>query len=203
MKFSTPSISTFSLIAANLFAAFGVLRLGWHPADLLLLYWFENIAVGALSVYKMATWPVPRALKMFTVPFFCVHYGLFCFGHLVFLTTLISAHGGGVFESLHRVLPGIAVFFASHAASAFVYRRMPPVVSLNSPERLIASVKSEFDQWFWRPYKRVVVMHLAVIFGFFATDFFHDIRAAALLLIVLKTVADLGSHVVLHRRASV
>ena len=73
-----------SLVVANLFPLVGVQLWGWNLTDLLMLYWLENAVVGVFTALGLlALWPErPRlatlaVVKLFSVPFFTVHYGMF------------------------------------------------------------------------------------------------------------------------------
>jgi hypothetical protein len=184
-------ISILSLLASNAVAYYGVTHWGWYPSDLLLLYWFENVAVGAVSLLMMWRLPAAKEEKKFMMPFFCLHFGMFTAVHFIFLVVMISifaSDDGGVFAALWRILPAVAAIFVSHAASFLAHHLKP------------TGEEATMDYWFIQPYKRVVVMHLVVIFGFFVAMQFNDLRAAALLLVVLKTGVDLGLHILSHRK---
>lgn len=45
--------SVLALTAANLIPVVGVLWLGWQVFALLLLFWLENVVVGAFTVLRM------------------------------------------------------------------------------------------------------------------------------------------------------
>ena len=84
------------LVAANLVPLAGVLFFGWSVFATLLLFWLENVMVGAFNVLRMlvaqpqigAMW----AAKLFMIPFFTFHYGMFVTVHGMFVLTLF---GGG------------------------------------------------------------------------------------------------------------
>ena len=84
------SPSSLALIAANLLPLWGVLAWGWPVLPLLVLFWLENVLVGLQTVLCMLLVdPEDVALwlaKLFMVPFFCLHYGMFT-----------AVHGGLVF----------------------------------------------------------------------------------------------------------
>lgn len=88
------------IVLSNAIPIAGVLFFGWPAFSLLLFYWIENVVVGAFNVLKIAvsgvTKPNPMAaFTGFLVPFFCFHYGLFCYVHGVFVLAMFS-FGGGV-----------------------------------------------------------------------------------------------------------
>ena len=60
------------------------------------LFWSENVIIGVINVLKMLTAdpesPLSWAGKLFLIPFFCVHYGMFTFINGVFV---IGLFGGG------------------------------------------------------------------------------------------------------------
>ena len=86
--------STWVLVAANLLPLWGVLAWGWPGFPLLALFWFENVVVGTLNAARMLLVDpadVPLwAGKLFMVPFFCVHYGMFTLVHGVFVFGLFG-----------------------------------------------------------------------------------------------------------------
>src|SRR4029079_8541114 len=47
--------SAYVLIAANALPLFGVLFLGWDAFSIVLVYWTENVVIGAINVLKMIT----------------------------------------------------------------------------------------------------------------------------------------------------
>lgn len=205
----TPSrrwpLSAAVLIAANIAPLIGVLAHHWTVFAVVLLYWCENVVVGVFNVLRMLCAQPQNALaqagKVFLIPFFCVHYGMFTFVHGIFVFGLF---GGGFkqrgFEGLspHAVLEavrqnglgwGVAALIASHGFSFFhnylaggEYRRVG------------------LPQLMMQPYARVVVLHLAIIGGgFFVLALGSPVPALALL-IVLKTAIDLGAHLVERRK---
>src|SRR4051812_39197593 len=53
--FADYKTSAYVLIAANALPLFGVLFLGWDAFSIVLLYWTENVVIGAINVLKMIT----------------------------------------------------------------------------------------------------------------------------------------------------
>jgi hypothetical protein len=101
--------SVVSLLLANLFPLYGVLFLGWEVFLIILLFWLENVMIGAFNVLRMLV-AAPRdgaswAKKVFLVPFFCVHYGGFCAGHGVFVVAFFGGllRGEQTFRNLEDV----------------------------------------------------------------------------------------------------
>jgi hypothetical protein len=190
--------SVFALVAANLVPVYGALFLGWETLPILLLFWVENVIIGLFNALKMLCAGQGHLLKFILVPFFCVHYGMFTFVHGVFV---MGFFGGAfrqgspfpderaVMEVVQREHLGWAIvgLFLSHALSFVLnylrggeYRQANPAALMR------------------QPYGRVVVMHLTILLGAFLIAALKTPSVALVLLVVLKVVLDVRSH--LHER---
>ena len=184
------SASSRALIAANLVPVIGMLWPGWALADLILLYWAESAIVGFYAVFKIVV--VGRRKAVFAIPIFFTYFGSFMAVHLWFvymgfvrgesletlgesLTTVVA-----IFRDLKIAL---AALLASHGVSFytnFIRRREYRGRSLI--QRVV------------EPYKRVVVMQLAVFLWGFLTMQLGSPIIALVILIVLKIVVDIRAH---------
>jgi hypothetical protein len=182
----TPA-SLWVLVAANVVPLVGVLFFGWDLGLVLLLYWAESAVLLVFSLLKLALTSGVAAL--FLIPFFLVHAGMFMGGHLVFLLAVFVAEPAAGWGSLVRdifwVLP---VFVASHGFS-FVANFRRRSESFKGHGDVMAAF-----------YKRIVVMHLTIIFGAFLTFGLGSPVWAVVLLVVLKTGIDGGAHLWERRR---
>jgi uncharacterized protein DUF6498 len=187
--------SAYVLLATNLIPLVGIALHNWTVFQVLLLYWCENVVVGGFNVLRMLTAQpkseVTWAGKLFLIPFFCFHYGMFTFVHGIFVvalfggtkivgfpgTTLLNAvRGAGL------TVP-IAALVASHGFSFFHNY-------LGGGEYQRAFL----PQLMFRPYGRIVVLHLTVLLGGFLVMGLGAPVAAIVLLVALKTAIDLGAH---------
>ena len=205
-----------SLILANLVPVFGVLFGRWTISDVMIIYWLENVIVGFFNVLRMvfaqggfapdinkaisALTPQPRVLqnaaKLFFIPFFMVHYGMFTMVHGVFVVVLFGNGGalssnpstlqGGPFATLFNGLGHTPLFWPilalilSHGISFwFNYIKDGEYLTANLPTLMA------------RPYGRIVILHVTILLGGFAVMAFHGAWGALLLLTVLKIVTDL------------
>jgi len=188
--------SLIALILANAFPIAGVLFLGWSVFPLLLLYWLENVVVGAFNVGKLLLAqprePVYWAGKVLFVPFFVVHFGMFTYVHGMLVLALFGPKGTQPFDMLATVPPAIRAnhlgwavvgLVASHGFS-FVWNY------LRNGEYQRASLNALMMQ----PYGRVVVLHLTVLFGGWIVVTLGSPLLALVLLVVIKTAVDLGAH---------
>jgi hypothetical protein len=194
-----PSVLT--LTAANLIPLAGVLWFGWQVFALLLLFWLENVVVGVFNVLRMlAARPADRGAwgaKLFMIPFFCVHYGMFTAVHGVFVIAIFgrgawngsAADIGPVVRSLRP--SGLVLSFAALALShafSFVWNY------IGHGEYRTA----ELAKLMVAPYARVVVMHLTILGGGFLVMMLGSPVPALVVLVVLKILVDVGAHVGEH-----
>jgi hypothetical protein len=166
--------------------------------------------------------PAPVQGRAALIPFFIVHYGLFWFVHGVFVLSLpfttgmfSDGFGPGVgpvidvplFEDgpITGIDPGagepggfdtgtialaVVALTISHGLSYWwnflrggEYRRVNPARQM------------------FAPYGRLVVLHLTIIFGAMAIIATGASAAAVAVLVVAKTLLDVGFHAAEHRRA--
>jgi hypothetical protein len=193
-----------ALVAANLVPLALVLADKWSTVDVLLVYWAENLVIGGYSV--------PRILfagqsgwgdRIGGTFFFTLHYGLFCSAHGGILVEVfkiaempkVSLPLGDELLRIAGALPdglwlAVALLAVSHGVSFVRYY-------LLGGER--AAAKSDHEMF--RPYGRIVVMHLAVLGGAFFVQMLGAPIGALLLLILLKTAFDLALHLRSHAGA--
>lgn len=184
-----------ALVAINLVPLVGVLAWGWKLEDVLLLYWFENVAIGLASAVKLGM--VARRAGFVLVPFFLLHFGLFAFVHLLFLIGLL--HFGrpeefsvgttlGTFLATHRL---VALGLLASHASSFVLNY------LGRAEYRGATV----HQAMVAPYRRVVVMHLTLFAAGLGVALLGTPAVGLAVMVLLKVAVDLRGHLRERRRA--
>jgi hypothetical protein len=140
-----------------------------------------------------------QASKFFLIPFFIVHYGLFCLVHGVFVFVLFgheSLGSVGFFGPLtdikevfsrERMWWCVIALAASHLWSFFVN-----YLGRGENRRTVVIVQM------FRPYARIVVLHIAIIIGGFVSMALGSNNGILMILIVGKTMLDLSLH--LHER---
>ena len=206
------------LIVANTTPLFGVLLLDWRVFDILVLYWTESVIIGVINVMRMIrcrsdnlmTGMIPgvrrkeipqevmqqipsgafTAIKFFIIPFFIIHYGAFCFGHLM---AVLSFFGD---DNMPQATTSALQYFwareywiavvaiaASHLYSYFV--------------NFIAQGEyrnTNLLHLMQRPYGRILVMHIAIILGAGLIMWAGTPLPMLLVLIGAKIVLDLKLH---------
>jgi putative flippase GtrA len=158
-----------------------------------LLFWAESAVIGFYNLCKLGKlggWSV-----LFYGPFFVGHYGAFMVGHLLFIYGFFGdGFGSGtdvqvtqVLQDFLQLAPVLLAFFISHGISFFTN-------FLGRQEYRGKDIKQQMSQ----PYRRIIIMHVTIIFGGFMAMAFDTVLPALLLLIVLKLVMDLHAHLAEH-----
>jgi hypothetical protein len=179
-----------AILALNAIPLWGVFALGWQSYDLILLYWLENVLIGAFTVLRFVVRPYQHPLDLvmplFLAPFFAVHYGGFCWGHGYFVVSLLGdADGpGGLFPAVQAALDAtpmqVAVggLFALQALDWWRSVRRQGLGGEGVRTLMIA------------PYRRVVVLHLTILLSGLALGALDEPTAGLVILVVLKTAFD-------------
>lgn len=201
------TVSLVALVVVNLIPLIGVLLWGWDVGSLVVLYWSENLILGGYTIVKMLA--VSPVGGLFSSLFFLIHYGGFCAVHGVFVLALATDTEPAFFEG--EAWPLFLVFVQ------LLIGVVRQVLEIAPPEWLIAFsalavshglslVFNYFMNGEYRnqtvkalmgaPYKRIVVLHVAIILGGFAVM----ALGSPLLLLVLLVGLKLGLDLVLHNR---
>lgn len=195
MKFPVPKDpSEYMLIAANALPVLGVLFWGWDAFSVVAVFWLENVIVGAVNVLKMASiMVVQRDFQgIVLIPFFCFHYGMFTLVHGMFVFMLFGHGHAGLKGMLNQqdmeqifAIPGLAYAFvalAAHHLFSFFFHFIRDGEAKTEKMNVVM----------FKPYGRIVMLHLTVILGGMATQLLHNPVWAVLMLTILKTIGDLA-----------
>jgi len=190
----TPSLLVLGL--ANALPIAGVLLLGWKVFPLVLLYWLENVVVGGFNVGKLLLArpqePAYSVGKLFIIPFFIFHFGMFTLVHGVFVFALFGAKSLPRFDSLAELPAAIRAYHLGWGVLALVVSHGLSFYwnYFENGEYRRASLPILMVQ----PYARLVVLHLAVLFGGWIVLTLGSPLLALLVLVALKTAADVRAH---------
>ena len=190
----TPSLLVLGL--ANALPIAGVLLLGWKVFPLVLLYWLENVVVGGFNVGKLLLAqpqePAYSVGKLFLIPFFVFHFGMFTLVHGVFVFALFGAKSLPRFDSLAKLPAAIRAYHLGWGVLALVVSHGLSFYwnYFENGEYRRASLPILMVQ----PYARLVVLHLAVLFGGWIVLTLGSPLLALLVLVALKTAADVRAH---------
>jgi len=191
--------SSLALIIGNLIPIIGVIFFSWELYPIVLLYWLENLVIGVLNIIKMLSCADGGLLlqKLFMSVFFVVHYGMFCFGHGTFVVELF----GNDDASLNQVPLLILDSVLKWALLALILSHSFSMLS-NYYMRGEYKKLSTKDVMFM-PYKRIIVLHVFIIFGAMALQTFGVTQLGLIALAIVKILADLLSHKMEHRKTQV
>lgn len=189
------------ILAGNAIPVLGVLYWGWDAAQIILLYWCENLIVGALTLPRILTARGEGATVVGSTAlgvFFSFHYGLFCLVHGVFavlLATMIASGGdptSGGFSRLWATTFGSGAFWLT-------------VLAITALQLLIFAREWWIGQG-WRtaspqgemarPYGRIVALHLTVLLGAWLLSSLNAPAWTVLILCAVKAVIEAAAEIV-------
>ena len=193
-RISAPIVA---LMTANVLPLVGVAAFGWNLADVMVLYWAESAVIALYTVLKICV--VGKLAALAAVPFFVGHFGgfmavhfLFVYGFFVRGFEAVSSEPAaidGLLAIFVPLWPALLGFAVSHGASFVAnFVRGGEYHGVSVSEVMAA------------PYKRIVVMHLTIIFGGWLVMAVKTPTAALVLLVLIKTCADLRAHAKEHAK---
>ena len=141
--------------------------------------------------------PVDTGSTPALVTFFVIHYGMFWLVHGIFVLTLPlfgMMAGDGADDLVAGVSPvtilvALVALTISHGVSFYInFLRAGEYRRVSAAGQMFA------------PYGRLVVLHVTIILGGMAIAVTGAPEAAVAILVILKTVLDVGFHLAEHRR---
>tara|TARA_R110002124_G_scaffold248387_1_gene413519 strand:+ start:143 stop:811 length:669 start_codon:yes stop_codon:yes gene_type:complete len=184
------------IVLVNLIPIGGVLLLGWNGAQVLILYWLENVIIGVMTLPRVLAARGQVQSPGQSGPqsslgvgcFFIVHYGIFCLGHGVFTFAIAM-------DFLRSSDPAIT---GPLFDTPFLWA-LAGLAGLN----LLALWRDWWQPRAWRtahpitemfrPYGRIFVLHIAVLGGAWAMQKYNAPEGAILILCVGKAVLELAT----------
>ena len=178
-----------TVVVVNLIPVFGVRFLGWDAAEILILYWAENVVLGLLTLPRLIAASKGGAQGVFFALFFLIHYGLFCLGHLTFALLIVgdfTDEAGGLYAPLLVLLrqPSFQWALAGMAVMNLITQArewwLPGLWRTADP-------RTEM----FKPYGRLFVLHMTVLFGSAVVMMLDAPVGAILVLCLLKAALEL------------
>ncbi len=173
-----------------------LLVLGWDVFPLVLLYWLENVVVGGFNVARLLL-ARPQDLmysvgKLFFIPFFVFHFGMFTLVHGVLVFGLFGAKGTPSFDNIGTLPLAVRTYQLGWGVLALLVSHGPSFYwnYLQNGEYRRASL----HQLMMQPYGRVMVLHFTVLLGGWIVLTVGSPLLALVLLVALKTTADVRAH---------
>ena len=183
--------SLYLLVAANLIPAVGVILAGWDVGDIMLLFWLESAIIALFNILKMLR--ISGPLAIFYSIFFVGHFGAFMAVHLMFIFGLFIEK-----EGVSASIPEVLVIFKSMwiaitallISHGFSFKQN----FIDKQEYLQLTIKDQMH----KPYNRIMIMHVTLIIGGFLVLALDSRLLALMLLIALKVIVDMKSHIRKH-----
>ena len=198
------------VVVMNAVPLLGVVFWGWDLVALLLAFWAETAVIGLAAMLQMVaargTDPGKKRLslssRLMMLPFFCLHFGGFMAVHGAFVVWLSGAEPESAGHGLLTAAPELA--WASDEVRIFLLAALAHHGLSTVVHHFRNGERDRHGPMFFmmRPYRRVVVQHLALLAGAFATQLVGQGMAVLVCLVVIKTVADVAAHRRVHRAAA-
>jgi hypothetical protein len=214
------NLATILLVLTNLVPLIGVIWWGWDAFLLLMLYWMETAIIAFWAFVRMAASPLsamgdirtesgqPITSRLGLLAFFIVHAGIFMTVHFMFLWALFSggwaARVRGPGDFVREIVLGTGlwlplVFMFVVRGFSLGYGLMRPALvawkrgwPLDASEAEPMQTETVASAIVGGLYSRIVVMHMVILFGAWLTLAAGARMAPIILLVVLKTLADVG-----------
>ncbi len=202
------------LILSNLVPLAGLLWWGWDAFVLLCLYCLETAVIGFWTILRLATMSRdPGSVAGRSIAgtlalsgFFTVHAGLFMTVHMLFIYTLFAGPwagkihdardfirliviGMGLWIPLLALFAGQGAIFINDAVTRFVFAKT-------------ALTNADTGEIMGGFYKRIVVMHVAIMGGAFIAQMI-GITAPLIVLVLLKTALEIRFQMKARRESAI
>nr|WP_321360881.1 DUF6498-containing protein [uncultured Hyphomonas sp.] len=180
-------------LLVDLLPVIAVVFFGWKAVPLVALYWLENLVIGVFTILRMIGTVAADILNLaaaaFMVPFFTVHYGMFCFGHGVFLSAFAGSKTGNVAPGFGgmRTLVDWAL-----GTGPYMLWFVGAIILINMLFYLIDFIgrgdfrNTQLPAEMFAPYGRIVTLHVAIILGAGLMLAFGQPLLGVLILIMLR-----------------
>ena len=183
-------LSLWLLIITNIATIVLAVIENWSFATILWTYWSQSVIIGSVNVMRILriknisnnkisndhNKDSLKNKKPVSAFFFALHYGFFHFIYMCFLFVVPNDS-----PDVRAVILASIAFLANHLFSYFYNREADESENIN-----ISTLMS-------RPYKRIIPMHITIIFGPLLG------HGALVFFLLLKAIADVFSHISEHK----
>jgi hypothetical protein len=130
------------------------------------------------------------AIKWFIIPFFILHYGMFCYGHLSAVVGFFGNRGlsGGIGNAIPALANASFWISVTAIAVSHLFSYFNNFLGKGEFKRVGLATLMH------RPYGRIMVMHVSIIFGAGGAMLLGNPLPVLLVLVVAKTLLDLSMH---------
>lgn len=201
-QYSLP-LSAYVLLGSNVVTIFLAVIEKWDIATVLWVYWWQSVIIGFSAFFKMLLTHTEQeslvqvqtksmyADSVYTKVnafFFVVHYGIF---HAIYAIFLTHFFGTGQGVALPYVSFGIFIFLCNHAFSFYF--------NFIRKERQESKTTQALQKMLYKPYKRIIPMHIILIAaGQIFRSLGHYSLALLAFFLVIKMICDVFFHLQEH-----
>ena len=195
-------------LLVDLLPVTAVILFGWSAVPLVALYWLENLIIGAFTILRMlgtvAANVVNLAMALFMVPFFTVHYGMFCFGHGIFLRAFAGGGSGGSDAPGYDGMRSLVEWALGTGPHMMWF--VTAIIAVNGVFFLVDFVlrggyrEAQLPVEMFAPYGRIVTLHVAIILGAGLMLALGQPLLGVLILIVLRVAFGMALNMLRRRR---
>ncbi|RAN32128.1 DUF6498-containing protein [Hyphomonas pacifica] len=180
------------VLTVDLLPILAIVIYGWGAVPLVALYWLENLVIGVMTILRMIGTGFTSLLNLaglvLIIPFFIFHYGMFCYGHGLFIR---SMSGKGMSSGGEDPLGLVQWALGSGQGMAwFVGAILAVNLMLYVSDYILKGEFRDADlgSEMFAPYGRIVTLHVAIILGAFLAIGLGQPLLGVLLLIILRVV---------------
>ena len=179
----TQILQILGTVATNAIPLIGVIWFGWNVYEVLLLYWFENVAIGLMHAARLGIGTQTNNAKggWGTTIFFCMHYGFFTLVHGLFVFIYFGVMSDGILNLRGSLTVPILSIFGWQLLSLVLDIRETQGFKGQEPNMMM-----------FAPYPRVFALHVAVLLGGFLIGSLGAPVWALAALVAVKTVSDVA-----------
>lgn len=217
------SLPLLFLVVSNLMPLVGVFYANWDAAIILLLYWAENLVIGFFNIFKMLT-IAPAGLSsvlggLGMSVFFLMHYGGFTGAHGLFLIEFLHLDSGvGVRDvfandwwgplAFVQLLVGVIIKLWGHMPEGMIWALLALFFSHAASYGynyiwLGENRNTSINQLMQAPYRRIVILHIAIIAGGMFVLKQGSPIPLLIILVLIKIVMDIKLHNKEHRQQAI
>lgn len=185
-------------LVVNLLPVAGVIWLGWSGSTLVIVYWLENVVIGMFALARMLAVSVTQrgALGLlgmtFLGPFFCLHYGMFCMVHGIFVLGIFGTKEALPISGFDPTdVVGLALAMVPGAKLAFIglviwHAVRFALLFLARGQHQRSTATAEMGA----PYARIMVVHFGIFAAAFGLAAAGDPLVGVLALVVVKAAIE-------------
>jgi hypothetical protein len=176
------------ILITNLIPIIGVFYADWSASEVIITYWLETVIIGFFALLTILISDSDHIIfRIGYAIFFCIHFGMFCAIQGVFIFIGLNGEYKEHVEGLKYAALGLAANYLIHFLNDYIFS---------------GKYKSKDSLSLYSVYGRVAIQQLVILTGgFFTLGINQDENTGKLiLLILLKTLVDLGFYLIKRRK---